>query len=245
MFAYIVNNMIKKLLAPLGIVLVFAFSFALLAVSACPVSAQGTDNSDKLDSSIFEESESTMTIDAIKLESDNNAWKIHYEANNRPNEISIEKSIFKGILFVLAIYIFFSLLAVILILSLVIPRQLEYAAVKSRNTFWKTNAYGLILAIFMPWAVFLLAITLIGMPLAVMLGVAAVLLMFLSGPFSGYAIGQMLIPDKNSFLKALTGGTILLILYFVPIVNILVLLGAYIYGMGMIINLMQGYRLSE
>ncbi len=237
--------MIKKILAPLSILLVFTFSFALFSLSSTPVYAQSIDGFDTLDSSYFDESQSTMTIDAVRIDSDKDAWIIKYEANDEPNEIIIQKSIIKGLFIVFGIYIFFSLLAVMLILALIIPKQLEYAAVKSRNSFWKTNAFGLILAIFLPWMVFLLGLTLIGLPLAVMVALIAALLAIFSGPFAGYAIGQMLIPTKNYFVKALLGGTILLILYFVPFINILALLGAYIYGMGMIVNLAQGYRLSD
>ncbi len=222
----------------------FLGAFILVSISGAAF-AQDIYQLDGINSDFDDTYSNEVTIDSIRFENDSENWTIYYEANGEPNELNIQKDIIKGIFIVFGIYIFFSLLAVILVLALVIPKQLEYASIKSRDAFWKTNAYGLIAAFAIPWVIFLLGISLIGLPLAGLVAVLGLAAAILSGPFSGYALGHMLVPNKHSLLKALIGGVILLILYFVPLVNIFVLFVAYIYGMGMLINLCIGYKLSD
>jgi hypothetical protein len=236
-------NIIFKNIGKLLVIFIAVFFIAISFVTVA--SAQTLESYDAFETDFYSSTDTEMTIDAIRFESDDKSWIINYEANSQPESIVINKNIVEGLLIVMGVYIFFSMLAVILVLALIFPRQLEYASATSRKKFWKTNAYGLIVAIAVPWLIFLLFITLIGIPLAGIVIVLALAGGFLSGPFAGYAIGHMLVPTKPPLLKALIGGVILLTLYFVPFINLIALSGAYIYGSGMLVNLYLGYRLND
>ena len=82
-----------------------------------------------------------------------------------------------------------------------------------------------------------IAFTVIGIPLALLSGLAWLLVVLLAGPFAAYLLGTWLIPrHRNPILVMLLGAIILFLLYLIPFLGFLVWLVAAWFGVGMILR---------
>lgn len=139
--------------------------------------------------------------------------------------------------FLTVLYIFVALLVVILALALLIPRFLHESATQAIKNPGKTTLVGFLAVIAVPVLIFTLFATIIGAPLGFMVLLAWILIILLSGPFTGYVLGRLLLKNsKSPLLIALVGGSLLLALYFIPFVGFVALLFVYIFGTGIVVN---------
>lgn len=142
---------------------------------------------------------------------------------------------FVGWLF--AIYIFVALLVVALVLVLLFPRVFEHAALMANASKGRTLLVGFAASILMPILLAVIAMTLIGLPLALLAGLAWLLVVLLAGPFAAYLLGTWLIPrHRNPIIVMLLGASILFLLYLLPILGFLIWLVAAWFGIGMILR---------
>jgi uncharacterized membrane protein len=81
-----------------------------------------------------------------------------------------------------------------------------------------------------------LTISILGIPLAIILVIAATLIVMLSGPVAGYYLGRMMLTkSKNPVDIMLLGAAVLIVLYYLPIIGFLAgLLGLWL-GSGAIL----------
>lgn len=134
------------------------------------------------------------------------------------------------------LYWFAAMLLTALAIALVFPSLLQAASNRAMPTPWKALLVGFMVNFFMPLVVVILGITLIGLPLAILLGLAWLVLLFLSGPFSAYYLGRLLLRDsRQPLLIMLAGASLLLVIYFIPIIGFLALIAAAWIGMGMLL----------
>lgn len=134
------------------------------------------------------------------------------------------------------LYSFVALLIIALVLVLLIPRVLNEAATLTIQQPGRVALIGVLAAIVAPAIVFILLISVIGIPLAILLLLAWLVVVILAGPFVGYLLGRLILKDKSPFLVMLLGASILLVLYFIPLLGAVVGFLAYIYGTGMILS---------
>lgn len=145
-------------------------------------------------------------------------------------ELTIARAI-AGIVFVLLM-----LLTVSMALAAVFPRLFQRL---SQHTMDKPGAVvlaGLAAVFVTPIAIFGLMISFIGALLGLLLLVAYLLLLFISGPVAGYTIGRWLISDRSNspLLYMLLGSVLLVAAYFIPFIGFLVMLAAAVFGSGMV-----------
>ncbi len=139
--------------------------------------------------------------------------------------------------FMTILYIFVALLLVILALAVLIPQILHDASTRLMRQPGKVMGIGLLAGLIVPVLIVLLLISIVGIPLALLVILLWCTIGMLSGPFSAYALGRLMLKDsKSPILIALLGGSVLLLLYFVPLIGFFALIGAHIIGTGMIIN---------
>lgn len=155
----------------------------------------------------------------------------------KKSEDSGAKSLAKFILgFVLP-----ALLITSMILILVAPRIFYSTTNNALPTPWKALLFGIVVNIILPIFIILLAITVYGIPLAVLLLVAWVLLMILSGPVTAFYVGRLVMRRTNNVIWImLVGSLVVVIAYLVPMVNFLMLMFVLWAGVGMVA--MEFYR---
>lgn len=122
-----------------------------------------------------------------------------------------------------------------------VPHRVTSESVASVSRAWLTVLVGFVTAIVMPFLVVILALTMLGLPFALVAGLAWVLILAISGVFTAYYIGRVVWRNQhNAVLTMLTGAAILAILLVIPIINIFVALLSLWYGSGAVLIYLRG-----
>lgn len=149
-----------------------------------------------------------------------------------------------GLGWLFTLYLLLSMLLVTIVLVLLMPRVFQAASNIALNSLGKTILIGLIATIIVPVIIVTLMFTVIGIPLGILLLLVWLVVLFLSGPFAAYLLGRLLLRDnaRNAILTMLLGAVVLLILYLIPFLNVLVLLLALWFGVGMILQVLPWHK---
>lgn len=139
-----------------------------------------------------------------------------------------------------AFYWFLAMLLVGIVMVFLAPGMLESAALAIRNRAWVVVSWGVVWLFVLPLVGVVIAISVIGIPLALILFLAWLLALALSSVFSAYAIGRLIIGrNKNQhasgwmrFGYLALGLAILGLLSIIPFINILISLLVMIFGAG-------------
>lgn len=134
------------------------------------------------------------------------------------------------------LYWFVAMLITAMALALLFPRALQATTQQAVPTPWKALLVGFVASMVVPVALIVLALTVVGLPLALLLGLLWFLVLILSGPVFGYYIGRLVLRNSQQpLLIMLVGASIVLALYFIPILGFFVLIAAGLFGTGMIL----------
>lgn len=138
-----------------------------------------------------------------------------------------------ALVFWLAITISSAVLGILLLL--IAPRAADAVFERARERTGPVIAIGLAIFIALPLAATLAAVTLVGLPLAIGLGLVMLPLAAVAYVTAAWALGRAIVkPPRSRILAFLAGLAILRALALVPILGILVWLGAVIVGLGLI-----------
>ncbi len=173
--------------------------------------------------------------------------KVAGEVKRREPKQQPNKSKWAVMPFATLAYLLISLMLVALVLVVLFPRLFEQTNAYSRKNLGLTALVGAGTLFAAPIVMVILAVTFVGLPLSFMALLAWLLLLSLSGPVTGYIVGERILSRtkyKKPFLYMLVGGAIVLVLYVVPVVNIFALLGAGVVGTGAVVQAALGERLS-
>lgn len=92
---------------------------------------------------------------------------------------------------------------------------------------------GFVAGIVMPFALTLLALTVLGIPFAVVVLLAWFLILTLSGVFTAYYTGRIVLRrQRNAVLVMFIGAVVLSVLLLIPILNVLIVFLSVTYGSG-------------
>lgn len=151
-----------------------------------------------------------------------------------------------------AAFVFASMMLVALVILAAAPKALDATTQTLRRRHIWAFGLGLVVLVFTPITALVLAFTLIGGPLAVLLMLGWVTLLISASSFTAYTIGQMMSErlQWNSRWPRVTnlslGFLVLFILGLVPVVNVVVLGCAAIWGMGgVVISMVENLRLPR
>jgi hypothetical protein len=135
------------------------------------------------------------------------------------------------------VYWFFAMLLVSLVLVLLFPAVFENSARRTMSSFGKTLLLGIAAVLFTPVLFVLLMATIVGIPLGIILMLAWIMGLILSGPFFAYLIGREIWrAQRNPVWVMLLGAVLILLVYNIPFLGFLVMLAALFIGMGMILR---------
>jgi len=122
-----------------------------------------------------------------------------------------------------------------ILLLLIAPRAADAIAARARDRIGVTIAIGLAIFIVLPLAAVLAAVTLVGLPLAIGIGLALLPLGAVAYVTAAWALGRAIMkPPRGRILAFLAGLAILRALALVPILGLLVGFAAIIVGLGLI-----------
>jgi cytoskeletal protein CcmA (bactofilin family) len=128
-----------------------------------------------------------------------------------------------------------SLLVFGALLLLIAPRAADSLEARSREKAGPTIAIGIAILIVLPIAALLAAVTLVGLPLALGIGLSLLPLGAVAYLASAYALGRRILkPPHQRLLALLAGLAILRLAALVPFLGALVGLAAVIFGLGLV-----------
>jgi hypothetical protein len=109
---------------------------------------------------------------------------------------------------------------------------------------WAALLTGFVAMFAVPVAIIALALTLVGFHLAIVLGLVWLVLLALSGPFTAFYVGRLILPgERRAPLIMLVGAVVVLIVYMIPVLGFLALLVAMWFGTGcLLLNLKSIYK---
>ncbi len=144
--------------------------------------------------------------------------------------------VFAGIgQFVIWLSITLSLLVFGALLLLIAPRAADALETRSRERLGPTIAIGIAIAIVLPVVAFIAAITLVGLPLAVGIGLLLLPLGTAAYLVSAYALGRRMVePPHHRMLAFLAGLGALRVAAYVPVLGTIVGIAALLFGLGLI-----------
>lgn len=145
-------------------------------------------------------------------------------------------SAFSGITgFLIWLAVTLSLLVFGALLLLIAPRAADALSARSRQRLGPTIAIGIAIAVVLPLIALIAAVTIVGIPLAIGLGLALVPLGTVAYLVSAYALGRRMVePPRHRMLSLLAGLGALRIVAFVPILGAVVGIAAFVFGLGLI-----------
>jgi hypothetical protein len=122
-----------------------------------------------------------------------------------------------------------------LLLLLVAPRAADALSQRARERTGPTIAIGLAIFIALPLAATLAAVTLVGLPLAIGLGLALLPLAAVAYVTAAWALGRAIVkPPRGRIPAFLAGLAILRLAALVPVLGVLVWIAAVVFGLGLI-----------
>lgn len=144
--------------------------------------------------------------------------------------------LFSGITqFLIWLAVTLSLLVFGALLLLIAPRAADSLDARSRERLGPTIAIGVAIAIVLPVVAFVAAITIVGLPLAIGIGLALLPLGTVAYLVSAYALGRRMVePPRHRMLSFLAGLGALRVAAYVPILGTVVGVAALVFGLGLI-----------
>ncbi|HEX6229951.1 MAG TPA: polymer-forming cytoskeletal protein [Solirubrobacterales bacterium] len=122
-----------------------------------------------------------------------------------------------------------------ILLLLISPRAADAIFVQAQSRFWTAVGIGALIFIVIPVAIFVASITLLGLPLGIALGLAALPLAAVAYVTAAWALGRTIVkPPRDRILSFLAGLAILRLAALVPVLGVLVWLAAVIVGLGLL-----------
>jgi cytoskeletal protein CcmA (bactofilin family) len=123
-----------------------------------------------------------------------------------------------------------------LLLLLIAPRAADAFADAGRTAVGASIGLGIAAAVGLPLVGLILLATVFGLPLGAILLLALGFLYTLGYVASAYFLGRIILPPpRNRLLAYLVGWGILSVAGIIPVLNVIVLIAATVYGLGMIV----------
>jgi cytoskeletal protein CcmA (bactofilin family) len=134
------------------------------------------------------------------------------------------------------IYMLLAFAVLSLGIILIAPQQVHAVGITGIKRLGLSILLGVFALLAVPILLVLLALTFIGIPLALLLGLVWILILVLSGPIFAYYLGRLLLRKHtdNAIWTMLVGAALVVVLFIIPIVNVITGLASLILGMGMI-----------
>jgi hypothetical protein len=123
-----------------------------------------------------------------------------------------------------------------LLLLLIAPRAADAFADAGRTAVGASIGLGIAAAVGLPLVGLILLASVIGLPLGAVVLLTLGFIYMLGYVASAYFLGRLLLrPPRNRFLAYLVGWAILTVAGLIPVVNVIVVIAAAVFGLGMVV----------
>lgn len=123
------------------------------------------------------------------------------------------------------------------------PRAADAVFAQAQTRFWTAVGLGAAVFIGLPPLAFVSAITLVGLPLAIGLGLALLPLGAVAYVTAAWALGRLILkPPRERILSFLVGLAILRLAALLPVLGLAVWLGAVVVGLGLLVGAITAAR---
>lgn len=170
---------------------------------------------------------------AAKIDSTSLTNKVNNYTTNKTKFIDIVKNFLIGYAFW-----FVSLMLISFVMLWLFPSPLVNSVKNANDKPIATLAIGLITIFVVPVALIIIALTVVGIPLAILLGLIYVLIIFMSGPFFAFFVGSKFLPEQKLWVKMLLGSSLVLISYSLPVIGFAMAVIVTVFGGGMFTSLL-------
>lgn len=145
------------------------------------------------------------------------------------------------------IMIMLMLLVLSMIIVLVVPGRVHRSSEIAKGNFITVILAGVATVFLVPIVAILLTLSVIGIPVAIVMGFAYVIILIMSAPFFVYLLGSILLSGvKNIPLRMLGGVVFFVALCMIPFVNVVAILSSLFIGTGIVIRLVtDGYKMPR
>ena len=174
---------------------------------------------------------------ALEVPAGTVSGQINQIATNAPTYLS---SLATGTVFLAALlYIawFISLIITALGVAFLFPKSLEDSVVYAKKQPWISALAGVMTIVVTPLGIALLLTSIVGIPLAFIVGFLFGAVLLLSSPFVAHFLGSLFFPYRSHPIRSLVGAVLLLLLYVIPVVNIIAFVVATIFGTGLVVRI--------
>lgn len=128
-------------------------------------------------------------------------------------------------------------------LLLLAPRAADAVSEQTQTRFWTAVGIGAGVFVALPLLAFVSAITLVGLPLAIGIGLALLPLGAIAYVTAAWALGRLILkPPRERILSFLVGLAILRLAALAPVLGLVVWLGAVIVGLGLLAGAITAAR---
>ncbi|MBN1762799.1 MAG: hypothetical protein JW878_06970 [Methanomicrobia archaeon] len=176
-----------------------------------------------------------LTVRAEQFQNTGTAGNVDYTRSEGLQEVQARVQQLMTIVYILMIIGF---LILGLILLKVFPAQFHHVEAEVRKSPLRDTAVGFVLIIVSIVVLFLLTITVIGFPLAAVMGMLFIIALMLSSLFVSFALGRtianLLNVKTNDMLIFILGFVILSLLFRIPVAGWLIRIVAFSLGFGAI-----------
>ncbi len=148
---------------------------------------------------------------------------------------------------VLGVGLFVAMLATTLLLVLLAPKFFEAVSAAGLQSLGKTILVGLAISLAAPVVITALMLSVVGIPLAILLTLVWCIMLFMSGPIAAFMTGRLLLRQRRTTVvkTMLVGSFAVLILYLVPIINVITVILVIWSGVGAAVLLALGQYRSK
>ncbi len=180
-----------------------------------------------------------LTVRAEEFEQAGSAGRVDYEELEGREAVEA----LRDVLVIFRVLMIVGFLILGLILLRLFPAQFFSVAAEVRSAPLRNAVVGFVLSIVSVVVILVLAITVVGIPVAVVMGMLFIIALLLSSLFVSFALGRTLSDALtvkiNDMLVFIIGFVILALLFQIPVVGMLVRLVAYSLGFGAILYAVQ------
>jgi cytoskeletal protein CcmA (bactofilin family) len=157
--------------------------------------------------------------------------------HSQPKQSSVSKTVVLGLRFGFGLYILLAVLFSNLILTLLFPGWFRKMTAVTEKAPHKAFGVGLLALILAPIVIIACAATIIGIPLALLLGQTWIIILELGFAALSYYVGRVVwSSQKNAIITMLIGSIITLLLLFIPFIGFFVLLASGTLGVGSVLK---------
>ena len=135
------------------------------------------------------------------------------------------------------VYWFISFLIISFAIVWLFPKPLINSIKLANQKPLSVAAVGIITIFVAPLVLLILALTIVGIPLAILLALIYAIIIFMSGPFFAFLVGSKFLPEQRLWVRMLLGSSIVLVAYSLPVVGIFMALLVVVFGGGLFTSL--------